>query len=149
MLGDGELVADPELEGAEVFSFSGSGMLEYQYSSGLWLDVGDLAVEINHWPSFSWPFGSYTQDDTVPPILLPPGLDSGGVTGVLSGTDISQNWDGQLLEGSGSLSFAGQDQDLPLEVGVKYWSIALVPSPGVGLGFLLAGTRLKSRQRKK
>lgn len=149
MLGDGELVADPELEGAEVFSFSGSGMLEYQYSSGLWLDVGDLAVEINHWPSFSWPFGSYTQDDTVPPILLPPGLDSGGVTGVLSGTDISQNWDGQLLEGSGSLSFAGQGQDLPLEVGVEYWSIALVPSPGVGLGFLLAGTRLKSRRRKK
>ena len=149
MLGEGGLVADPEAEGSEVFSFSGSGTLEYQYVSGLWIDIGDLSMELSHWPFFSWPLGTYTQDNAVPPIFLPPELESGGVTGVLSGTDITEGWDGQRLEGSGTLFFGGQGQDFPLEVNVEYWSIALVPNPGVGFGLLLGGSRLKGRRRTK
>ena len=146
MLGDGGLVADPDNEGTEVFIFSGSGTLEYQYVPGLWFEIGNLSMELSHWPFFSWPMGNYTQDDTLPPIL-PPNLESGSVDGVLSGTDVSKNWDGQLLEGTGTLYFAGQGQEPPLQVNVEEWSIALVPSPGVGLGLLLGGSRLNRRRR--
>ena len=104
-------------------------------------------MELSHWPSFSWPMGSYTEDDTLPPTFLPPDLESGIVTGVLSGTDVTEDWDGQLLEGYGTLYFGGQGQDIPLEVDVEYWSIALVPSPGVGLGLILGGSRLNRRRR--
>ena len=79
--------------------------------------------------------------------FFPLSLESGIVTGVLSGTNISEGWDGQLLEGYGTLSFAGQGQDIPLQIDVEYWSIALVPSPGVGLGLLLGGSRLNRRRR--
>jgi hypothetical protein len=149
MLGNGGLIADPEIEGSELFSFSGSGTVEYQYVPGLWADIGDLSMELSHWPFFSWPLGTYTQDSTVPPIFLPPDLDSGSVTGVLSGTDITEDWDGQLLEGTGTLSFAGQGQEPPLQVDVEDWSIALVPNPGVGFGLLLGGSRLNRRRRTR
>ncbi|MEE2661166.1 MAG: hypothetical protein VYC41_06220 [Planctomycetota bacterium] len=148
MLGDGGLVADPDNEGTEVFIFSGSGTLEYQFVPGLWFEVGNLSMELSHWPFFSWPMGSYTENDTLPPIL-PPNLEYGSVDGVLSGTDISKNWNGQLLEGTGTLSFAGQGQEPPLQVDVEDWSIALVPNPGVGFGLLLGGSRLKGRRRTK
>ena len=148
MLGDGGLVADPDNEGTEGFIFSGSGTLEYQFVPGLWYEVGNLSLELSHWPFFSWPMGSYTENDTLPPIL-PPNLEYGSVDGVLSGTDISKNWDGQLLEGSGTLSFAGQGQEPPLQVDVEDWSIALVPNPGVGFGLLLGGSRRKGRRRTK
>ncbi|MEC8854718.1 MAG: hypothetical protein VXX15_03845 [Planctomycetota bacterium] len=146
MLGDGGLVADPDNEGTEVFIFSGSGTLEYQFVPGLWFEVGNLSMELSHWPIFSWPMGSYTENDTLPPILRP-NLEYGSVDGVLSGTDISKNCDGQLLKGTGTLSFAGQGQEPPLQVDVEDWSIALVPSPGVGFGLLLGGSRLKRRRR--
>ena len=148
MLGDGGLVADPDNEGTEVFIFSGSGTLEYQFVPGLWFEVGNLSMELSHWPFFSWPMGNYTENDTLPPIL-PPNLEYGSVDGVLSGTDISKNWDGQLLEGTGTLSFAGQGQEPPLQVDVEDWSIALVPNPGVGFGLLLGGSRRKGRRRTK
>ncbi len=148
MLGDGGLVADPDNEGTEVFIFSGSGTLEYQFVPGLWFEVGNLSMELSHWPFFSWPMGNYTENDTLPPIL-PPNLEYGSVDGVLSGTNISKNWDGQLLEGTGTLSFAGQGQEPPLQVDVEDWSIALVPNPGVGFGLLLGGSRRKGRRRTK
>jgi hypothetical protein len=148
MLGDGGLVADPDNEGTEVFIFSGSGTLEYQFVPGLWFEVGNLSMELSHWPFFSWPMGNYTENDTLPPIL-PPNLEYGSVDGVLSGTNISKNWDGQLLEGTGTLSFAGQGQEPPLQVDVEDWSIALVPNPGVGFGLLLGGCRRKGRRRTK
>ena len=148
MLGDGGLVADPDNEGTEVFIFSGSGTLEYQFVPGLWFEVGNLSMELSHWPFFSWPMGNYTENDTLPPIL-PPNLEYGSVDGVLSGTNISKNWDGQLLEGTGTLSFAGQGQEPPLQVDVEDWSIALVPNPGVGFGLLLGGSRRKVRRRTK
>ena len=147
MIGDGGLVADPDNEGTEQFIFSGSGTLEYQRVPGLWIEVGDLSMEINHWPFFSWPMGSYTPDDTLPPIFLPPNLESGSVYGVLTGTDISNDWDGQLLEGNGTLYFAGQGQEPPLEVDVEEWSIALVPNPGVGISLLLGGSCFTRRRR--
>ena len=146
MLGDGGLVEDPDNAGTEVFIFSGSGTLEYQFVPGLWFEIGDLSMGLSHWPFFSWPMGNYTQNDTLPPIL-PPSLESGSVDGVLTGTNISEGWDGQLLEGTGTLSFAGQGQEPPLQIDVEDWSIALVPSPGVGLGLLLGGSRLNRRRR--
>jgi len=148
MLGDGGLVADPDNEGTEVFIFSGSGTLEYQFVPGLWFEVGNLSMELSHWPFFSWPMGSYPENGALPPIL-PPNLEYGSVDGVLSGTNISKNWDGQLLEGTGTLSFAGQGQEPPLQVDVEDWSIALVPNPGVGFGLLLGGSRRKVRRRTK
>lgn len=146
MLGDGGLVEDPDNAGTEVFIFSGSGILEYQYVPGLWFEIGNLSMGLSHWPFFSWPMGNYTQDDILPPIL-PPSLESGNVDGVLTGTNISEGWDGQLLEGTGTLSFAGQGQEPPLQIDVEDWSIALVPSPGVGLGLLLGGSCLNRRRR--
>ena len=149
MLGDGGLIADPEIEGSELFSYCGSGTVEDQFAPGLWVDIGDLSMELGHWPFFSWPLGTYTQDSTVPPILLPPDLESGSMTAVFSGTDITEDWDGQLLEGSGTVSFAGHGQGFPLQVDVEAWSISLVPSHGVGLGVILRGSRLNRRQRTR
>ena len=45
MLGDGGLVEDPDNAGTEVFIFSGSGTLEYQFVPGLWFEVGNLSMD--------------------------------------------------------------------------------------------------------
>ena len=149
MLGDGGLILDPDNEGTEVFIFSGSGTLEYQVVADLWMEIGDLSMELSHWPFFSWPIGSYTQSDNLPPIFPPPDLESGSVDGVFTGTDISNGWDEQLLEGTGTLYFAGQGQEPPLQVNVEDWSIALVPNPSVGLSLFLGGSCFTRRRRTR
>ena len=112
MLGDGGLVEDPDNAGTEVFIFSGSGTLEYQFVPGLWFEIGNLSMGLSHWPFFSWPMGNYTQNDTLPPIL-PPSLESGSVDGVLTGTNISEGWDGQLLEGDWNALLRGTRTGTP------------------------------------
>ena len=83
MLEDGGVFADSDNEGTNKFIFSGSGILKYQRLPDLWIEVGDLSMELSHWQIFSWPTGGYTPDDTLPPIFLPPNRESRRVYGLL------------------------------------------------------------------
>ena len=138
ILGNGDLTEDPFNPGVEEFQFSALGNLEYELAPNLWVVVGALDVDIAYWPSFAWPQITFTSDPTNP-FPLPVDLGSSW-SGVISGTDIGDGWDGNLLSGSGDFT-AGNTQ-----IAMESWQISLVPAPGA-LGLILICS-VGSRRRR-